>query len=162
MTYFEIKQREFFVITVLSLRIKNLNQTHVHKFYTSCRLKILETIITGKKRLHFDVVDPCLSVIQMPLTSLFTQWGLVLAICFSVLSMLFHSELERILCNCTVHALQVLVSLHWSYLYRDQCLLAVPVLLTSTQHSVSSFSSPKRDMLMMKNKVSSLSRNSLK
>ena len=60
MTYFEIKQREFFVITVLSLRIKNLNRTHVQKFYTSCRLKILETIITGKKRLHFDVVDPCL------------------------------------------------------------------------------------------------------
>lgn len=60
MTYFEIKQREFFGITVLSLRIKNLNQTHVHKFYTSCCLKIVETILTRKKRLHFDAVETCL------------------------------------------------------------------------------------------------------
>lgn len=141
-----------------------MNQIHVPKFYASCCLKMLETIITGKKKKDYILMlsNHACSVAQMPLTSFFTPRSLVLATCSSVQSMLFHSELERILCSCTVHALQALVFLHWSYLSRDQYLLAVPVLLTSTQHSVSSFSSPKCDMLMMKNKVSSLSRNSLK
>lgn len=138
------------------------NKTVIWYFYVCHFSKMLETIIGWKKNVHckfWCCYNVLALIVQISLNSPIHSRELAagdLPFCPVNALSLWAGKNISVIVEFTPSGFQCL--LHWSYLYRDQSLLVVTVVLTTTGHSVLTFSSPQYNILTMKSKFSSLSR----